>query len=675
MTQPNRRVLIVDDNRAIHDDFRKILQARPSTEVLDLETELFGAQPPPAVAFELSSAYQGADGVEMVRTARAAGEPYALAMVDMRMPPGIDGLHTVASMWEIDPELQVVICTAYSDASWQKIVDKFGTTDRLLILKKPFDLTEVCQLTLALTEKWKLARQVRARMAELAQSRAELAASLALARAVQDATGDGVLVVGTDRKISTSNRGFSEMWRIAPELIATGDDEHVLGSVRDQLADPAEMVARVEHFYAHPSATGHDEISLKDGRVFERWTGPVRTDANHVYGRLWWFRDVTERRKLELERAVATERLASMGRLAAGVGHEINNPLTYALGNVENLLAASEQRHTAPTPAELVERLQETRDGLWRIRVIVRDLQTLARADEAYSEVDLKQVIEQAIQIAGAELRHRAPIVRNYHEIPLVRGNRTRLGQVFLNLLLNAAQAIPDGQSAHNRIEITIRDTGRESIVEVTDTGTGIAPEHVDRIFDPFFTTKEIGTGTGLGLSISREIIAAHRGTLSARSTLGTGTTMTVTLPHSDHAVVVAEPVLEPVPVASRAKVLVIDDEPLIAQSLQKALSRHHVVVASRAREALARIAQGETFDIILCDLMMPDISGIDVHEYLVREYPAIVDRVIFMTGGAFTSKANQFLSNVSNERIDKPFSLAQINKLVDQRLALKPVT
>jgi signal transduction histidine kinase/DNA-binding NarL/FixJ family response regulator len=673
MNPPNRRVLIVDDNRSIHDDFRKILQGRPSTEVLELETELFGAQPPPVVAFDLSSAYQGADGVEMVRTARAENQPYALALVDMRMPPGIDGLHTVANMWEIDPELQVVICTAYSDASWQKIVDKFGTTDRLLLLKKPFDLAEVCQLTLALTEKWKLARQVRARMAELAQSRAELAASLALARAVQDATGDGLLVVGLDRKISTSNRGFSEMWRISPELIATRDDERILGSVLDQLANPAEMIARVEYFYAHPGATGHDEIALKDGRVFERWTGPVRTDTNHVQGRLWWFRDITERRKLELDRAVVTERLASMGRLAAGVGHEINNPLTYALGNVENLLATPELLAAPPSPVDLVERLQETRDGLWRIRVIVRDLQTLARSDEAYSEVDLKQVIEQAIQIAGAEVRHRAPIFRHYGDVPPVLGNRTRLGQVFLNLILNAAQAIPDGQSASNRIEITIRDTGHASIVEVTDTGSGIAPEHVDRIFDPFFTTKEIGTGTGLGLSISREIVVGHRGTLSAKSALGVGTTMTVTLPHSERTAMVAASVVEPAPALRRARVLVIDDEPLIAQSLQKALSRHHVVIASRAREALARIAQGETFDIILCDLMMPDISGIDVHEYLVREHPAVAERVVYMTGGAFTSKANQFLSTIPNERIDKPFSLAQINKLVDRHLAAKP--
>jgi len=675
MTEPNRRVLIVDDNRAIHDDFRKILQGRPRTEVMDLEAELFGAETHPSVAFELSSAYQGADGVELVRAALAEGRPYALALVDMRMPPGIDGLHTIASMWEIDPELQVVICTAYSDASWQKIVDTFGTTDRLLILKKPFDLAEVCQLTLALTEKWNLARQVRTRMAELAQSRADLAASLALARAVQDSTSDGVLVVGRDRKVSTANRGFLEMWRISPELFATGDDVRILGSVLDQLIDPEGMVARVGYFYDHPNETGSDEITLKDGRVFERWTAPVRSDAHRVYGRLWSFRDITERRRLELDRAVVTERMASMGRLAAGVGHEINNPLTYALGNVENLLENHELLRATPSAAELVERLQDARDGLWRIRVIVRDLQTLARSDEATSEVDLKQVIEQAIQIASAELRHRAPIVRRYEDTPSVRGNRTRLGQVFLNLIMNAAQAIPDGQSANNQIEITIRNTGRESIVEVTDTGSGIAPEHVERIFDPFFTTKEIGAGTGLGLSISREIIAGHRGTLSVKSTVGVGTTMTVTLPHSPSAEPSAEASADPESVPRRAKVLVIDDEPLITRILEKCLSRHHVIVARQAREALDRIERGETFDIILCDLMMPDISGIDVHEYLVREHPAIADRVIFMTGGAFTPKAKTFLSSVSNDRIDKPFSLAQLNKLVERHLAPPPTT
>src|SRR5213075_148171 len=153
------------------------------------------------------------DGVELVRAARAADQPFALAIVDMRMPPGIDGLQTISRMWEHDPALQVVICTAYSDASWQDIVHRFGTTDRLLILKKPFDLAEVYQLALALTEKSNLAHEARARVAELAASRAELAASLALAEAVQDAVVDGLLVVGADRKVSTANRRFLEMWK------------------------------------------------------------------------------------------------------------------------------------------------------------------------------------------------------------------------------------------------------------------------------------------------------------------------------------------------------------------------------------------------------------------------------------------------------------------------------
>src|ERR1041385_1010190 len=243
-----------------------------------------------------------------------------------------------------------------------------------------------------------------------------------------------------------------------------------------------------------------------------------RPPSGEIDGRIWCFRDVTERRRFELDRAVVTERMAAMGRLSAGGGHEINNTLTYAIGNIDGRPEGAVANGAPPT-AELVERLQEAREGLARIRVIVRDLQTLARADETYGEVDLQQVIEQAIQIASAEVRHRAPIVRRYQSAPPIMGSRIRLGQVFLNLIINAAQAIPEGQSVNHRIEIGIRDTGTTTLVEVTDTGAGIAPEHLDRIFDPFFTTKEVGAGTGLGLSISREIVTCHRGTLTAKST------------------------------------------------------------------------------------------------------------------------------------------------------------
>jgi len=666
----NRRILIVDDNRAIHDDFRKILGGAAGGEIDKLEADLFGGAPP-AVSFELTSAYQGEDGVALVQRARASNVPFAMAIVDMRMPPGIDGVQTISRMWEVDPDLQIVICTAYSDASWTEIVSRLGTTDQLLILKKPFDLVEVCQLALALTEKWKLAREARIRMAQLVRSRADLTASLALAHAVREATEDGLLVVGADRKVVAANNRFAEMWRIPRDIFAAGDDNRLLGYVLDQLADPEEFVGRVQYLYEHVDETASEEIRLKDGRVFERWTSPVRSDFDEIHGRLWCFRDVTERRKLEVDRAVVTERMASMGRLAAGIGHEINNPLTYALGNVETALTLCEATSSPPTP-EVVAALKDACDGLLRIRVIVRDLQSLSRAEEAHRDVDLAEVVERALQIAGAEVRHRAPIVRRYEPVPLVAGDQVRLGQVFLNLIVNAAHSIPEGAVGTNRIEIAIRTTDTHSIVEVTDTGTGIAAHDLERIFDPFFTTKPIGRGTGLGLSISREIVARHDGSLTVASTLGVGTRMTVSLPHSKAAAeqTIATTTATVPSVDQRAKILVIDDEPQIARTLQRLLAAaNDVVIAPSARDALDRIGRGETFDLILCDLMMPDINGIDVYDHLTREHPDLVSRIVYMTGGAFSPRAKQFLATIANEHIYKPFSLAEIRRVVARHL------
>jgi CheY-like chemotaxis protein len=296
MIAPHRRLLIVDDNRAIHDDLRKILGPRASSEVSELESALFGIEPPPAAAaaFHLTSAYQGQEGVERVRDACRTGSRFALAIVDMRMPPGLDGVETIARMWELDPALQVVICTAFSDASWSEIVARFGATDRLLILKKPFDLVEVCQLACALTEKWRLAEEARAQMTELVRSRAELAAGLGLARAVQEATVDGILMVGADRRVATANQRFLDMWGIPTDVHATGEDERLLGYVLDQLLDPSEFIARVRHLYDHPDQCASDEICLRDGRVFERWTSPVRSAGDEIQGRLWCFRDISE---------------------------------------------------------------------------------------------------------------------------------------------------------------------------------------------------------------------------------------------------------------------------------------------------------------------------------------------------------------------------------------------
>jgi CheY-like chemotaxis protein len=227
-----------------------------------------------------------------------------------------------------------------------------------------------------------------------------------------------------------------------------------------------------------------------------------------------------------------------------------------------------------------------------------------------------------------------------------------------------------------NRIEIAIRAADDASIIEVSDTGSGIAPEHLPQIFDPFFTTKQVGSGTGLGLAISREIISSHGGTISVRSTVGAGTTMTIRLPRAAPQVA-AVPAPSPQELAPkrRAKVLVIDDEPAVGRLLVRLLEEHHdVVVSARAREALSRIDGGEQFDMILCDLMMPEVSGIDVHAYLERLHPSLASRIVFMTGGAFTEQAKAFLARLNTEHFPKPFSSDEVLLLVERFLAnVKP--
>ncbi|MBN1207280.1 MAG: HAMP domain-containing protein [Myxococcaceae bacterium] len=231
------------------------------------------------------------------------------------------------------------------------------------------------------------------------------------------------------------------------------------------------------------------------------------------------------------------DRLAAMGRLAAGVGHEINNPLTYVITNLHYL--QSELHDTQATSMseedrrELLTALSEAKEGAERVRVIVQDLKMLSRPDDASTgQVDLKEVLRAAVKIAAHEIRRRARLVEELGEVPRVPGSASRLGQVFLNLLINAAQAIPEGRAEQHEVRVAARQepTGLV-LVEVRDTGCGIPRENLERIFDPFFTTKPVGEGTGLGLALVHSIITALGGSIAVESELNQGTTFRVTLP------------------------------------------------------------------------------------------------------------------------------------------------
>jgi PAS domain S-box-containing protein len=420
----------------------------------------------------------------------------------------------------------------------------------------------------------------------------------------------------------------------------------------------------------------------KDGtyRWFE-WRSVAHVGRKLVYAVA---RDITEQKLAELQLAEAKElqeklqrqlvfadRMACVGTLAAGVAHEINNPLAYVSANI-TLMAESLRALNAEVSSErlseLCEMASEVQEGAERIRKIVRGLKTFSRAEEERrTVVDVRPLLELSINMAFNEIRHRARLVKDYGPIPLVDADEARLGQVFINLLINAAQALPEGSSDDNEIRIvTATDAAGRAIIEVRDTGAGIPAPLLGRVFDPFFTTKQLGVGTGLGLSICHNIVSALGGDISVTSELGVGTTFRLVLPPSlgqrDVAPVIASAPKKPIACAA---VLVLDDEPAIGVVLRRVLRDHEVTVVTTAREALELLRSGKHFDIIFSDLMMPEMSGMDFYAELTRGFPHATERVIFVSGGAFTPSAQAFLDRIPNQRLEKPFDARNVREIV----------
>jgi PAS domain S-box-containing protein len=377
--------------------------------------------------------------------------------------------------------------------------------------------------------------------------------------------------------------------------------------------------------------------------------------------------DETERKRLQAQ-MVASDRMVSIGTLAAGVAHEINNPLAYVLCNLDYLASDLPALLPAGDHGELLEALRDAREGLQRVRQIVKDLKTFSRSDEqVHARVDLHAVLESAANMARNEVRHRAKLVKDLQPTPPVAGNEGKLGQVFLNLLVNAAQAMPDGAADHNEIRLSCR-TGPEgvAVVEVADTGSGIPDELLRRIFDPFFTTKPVGVGTGLGLSICQGIVHAHGGKLEVSSEVGRGSTFRVTLPPAAAGVPDRAAAAGTIPATPSRRVLVVDDEVNVGAAIRRALSAHHEVVATTSgREALASLLRGEVFDLVLCDVMMPEMTGEELYRELERLKPEMAAKMVFMSGGAFSPGARQFLDRMANRHLDKPIDLARLRTLV----------
>ncbi|MGG7557482.1 ATP-binding protein [Pseudomonas sp. ES3] len=463
----NRRILLIDDTPSIHDDFRKILTPTSAkhAELDEMEAALFGSEVKSTqLLFELDSAYGGQEGLGKLVQALQEDRPYALAFVDMRMPEGWDGAQTIEHLWQEDPNLQVVVCTAYSDYSWDELLERLHAHDRLLILKKPFDNIEVQQMANTLLTKWDMTERASIQMSHL---------------------------------------------------------EHLVDQRTAQFKQASEALQR----------------------------------------------EIDERKQLESQ-LVQSEKLASLGQLAAGVAHEINNPIGFISSNLgaldgyfkqlQTMLDAYREAEAVITSGEVLERLgqlrekveleflrediplliKESKDGINRVGQIVKDLKDFSRVDsnQEWQWTNLQQGIESTLNIVANELKYKADVVKEYQTLPDIECLPSQINQVIMNLIVNASQAM-----GPERGTITLR-TGLEGetvSIEVADTGSGIEPECLQKIFDPFYTTKPVGQGTGLGLSLSYGIVKKHRGDISVRSEVGVGTTFRVELPvHQSKAAV-----------------------------------------------------------------------------------------------------------------------------------------
>jgi len=510
--------------------------------------------------------------------------------------------------------------------------------------------------------------------AERTVARAQLELLATAVRSVRE----GVLICevrpGEDPRLVYANESFRAMVGWSQEEMGG----RPLGELWKGCAEPGDQQRLEAALRESGSFRGEVVLAHKDGsRVSsEMQLSPVRDVDGQVTYIVATHRDVTAQKQLQAK-LVSAERIAAVGTLAAGVGHEINNPLAYLMLSLEGV-----SQNLARGPEGLAEArasLESAREGAERIRVIVRDLKVFSRQQgEERAMLDVNEVVVPALRMAAHAVRPRARLVEDFGQPPKVLGNEARLGQVMLNLLVNALQAIPEGNPEHHEVRVrTGRDDTGRALVEVSDTGCGMAPPVLARIFDPFFTTKSWGEGTGLGLAICQQIIQAHGGELRVSSEEGKGSSFTVLLPSAE-----SRPAKTPVPRAAtpvpmlppRRRILIIDDEPRLAQSMRMLIEpTHDVFVTTRGAEALAWVNEGQRFDLVLCDLQMPGTTGMDVYAHLSAHVPELAERLVFISGGAYTQATRDFVRSVRNRILEKPVRPDELLATIDEALATTP--
>ena len=692
---PSLRILLIDDDPAVHADLKKALASasqpltvpRPGSEPLGLPT--------------IHSALQAQEGVALLQKASAAGTPYHVAFVDMRMNNGWSGPEIMLQLWAVQPDLQIALCAASTDYTRKDLASVLGINDNFAILRKPIDPLEALQLAFSLANKGAPSatpppapspppdpspQQISAK-AELTHEMAERSKAEERFRATfetapvpmclvnvktvcwVDANEAFVALSGWPRSDLIDQRiDVGSFWRAQPDCL------------RKLLASPDEVVCTESRFYNR----------LREERVvqFSRRFIHVH-DVPHV---LLVLNDITAQRVSD-EKKRQSAQLEAVGRLAAGVAHDFNNILTVVKGQASLLLGDPGLSSSAQ------KGIEQMADAADRATGLVRQLLAFGRQQVVNPRpIDIRSHIESQSRLLGRLVGERISLRWECQaSMPAAQVDPSSLDQVLLNLVVNARDAMSQGgcitiSACTARIDEFHCETVREAkpgdylLIKVTDTGTGIAPAIQSRIFEPYFTTKESSGGTGLGLATVHGLVKQQGGWLELESTPGFGTTFFVYLPKSNEEAAPAHHASQPLQpgdwnVGAGRAVLIIEDEDINRSVLRQMLTRFgfDVLEACDSQQALDVWKKHmKDIQLVISDVGIPgNLNGIELGERIAADRPQI--KIIYCTGySAETLGSNKGIQEGHNF-LAKPYdaqSLLQIlNCVFPKAASARPVS
>ena len=677
------RILSIDDTPEMHEVYQKILISDEATarQMAGAGAEIEGGPMPPSglPTFTLDCASQGREALEMVIQARRAGRPYAVAFVDMRMPPGWDGIETIEQLWKAEPALEVVICTAFIDFSADDIVRRLRRTDQVLLLKKPFDGIEVRLLAFALAEKWRLAREaqshfdnlealIKARTRELEQSISLIKSSENQYRLLFESNPTPIYTFDLE------TLAFLAVNDAAVLHYGYSKNDFLKMTLRD-IALPEEIPAFLDKLSKWTPGTAYSGVwrhRTKNGKLAEMeiTSHPLGTQKRWLSLAV----DVTERLNLEAQLRQA-QKMESVGQLAGGIAHDFNNLLTVINGHASLIMTGEK------LGAKATESLKEISEAGKRASALTRQLMTFSRKQELVLQaVDLNGIVNNVTKMLRRILGEDVALQVDFAPgLPPIKADLGMVEQVLLNLAVNSRDAMPrGGQLRIATACVTIDAAGARQNPEATpgrfvrltfsDTGCGIAPENLGRIFEPFFTTKELDRGTGLGLATVYGIIKQHRGWIEVTSRVGEGTAFQIFFPASaDKSGALPLTPGEQKVMGGTETILVVEDEAPLLKLMHHILESYgyKVLESSNGKTALEIWERHKTkIDLLLTDLILPDgMAGPELAKILQAAKPAL--KVLYTSGYNTERLAKEFPPGTRVNFVQKPFHARKLAEVV----------